>query len=204
MAGELSTQGAAARLTADAGAGGVVARTDRLTLRRVRPDDADAYLTWRSRPEVMKYIYLTPWTPEVAAERLATWSVSPFAASGDVLMLAVEEDDGDVVGEALLKWSTGTGQVEIGYAFHPGVARLGYATEAGRELLHLAFDVYDFHRAFARIDAENLPSIRVAQRLGMRLEATLVENDLRPSDGAWASEVVYAILASEYASRRRP
>lgn len=180
-----------------------VARTDRLRLRRVRPDDAAAYLTWRSRPDVMKYLYIAPWTPEVAAERLATWSSGPFAAPGDVLMLAVEEDGGDVVGEALLKWAAGTGQTEIGYAFHPDVAHLGYATEAGRELLNLAFGSFGFHRAFARIDAENLPSVRVAQRLGMRLEATLVENDRRPSDGAWATEVVYAILASEHDARRR-
>ncbi|WP_425953775.1 GNAT family N-acetyltransferase [Xylanimonas sp. McL0601] len=181
----------------------VVVRTDRLTLRRVRPVDAEAFLAWRSRPEVMKYLYLEPWTPEVARERIATWAAGAFAAPGDVLMLAVE-GPGGVVGEALLKWAPGEGQVEIGYAFHPDVAGLGYATEAGRVLLGVAFEQYGFHRAFARIDAENLASVRVAQRLGMRLEARLVENDLRPADGVWASEVVYALLASEHEARRRP
>ena len=181
----------------------VVATTDRLTLRRARADDAEAYLSWRSRPEVMTYIYQQPWTAEIAVERLATWSRAEFTAPGDVLMLAVEAVDGHVIGEALLKRAAGAGQVEIGYAFHPDVAGLGFATEAGRELLRVAFEVYDFHRAFARIDAENLASIRVAQRLGMRLEATLVENDRRPADGAWATEVIYAVLASEHAARRR-
>ena len=181
----------------------VVVCTDRLTLRSVRPADAEAFLAWRSRPEVMKYLYMEPWTPQVAQERIATWAAGPFAAPGDVLMLAVE-GPGGVVGEALLKWAPGEGQVEIGYAFHPDVVGLGYATEAGRVLLGLAFERYRFHRAFARIDAENLASVRVAQRLGMRLEATLVENDLRPADGVWASELVYALLASEHEAQRRP
>ncbi len=180
----------------------VVIRTPRLTLRTVRPDDAEAFLGWRSLPEVMRYIYQEPWTPEVARERLEKWSRAPFAAPGDVLELAVEVD-GTVVGEALLKWAHGDEQVEIGYAFHPAVVGLGYATEAARALLALAFDTYGFHRAYASIDAQNLASVRVAQRIGMRLEATLVENAKRPSDGAWGTEVIYALLASEHAARRR-
>ncbi|ACZ30597.1 GCN5-related N-acetyltransferase [Xylanimonas cellulosilytica DSM 15894] len=181
---------------------GVVVRTARLTLRRVRPADAEAFLTWRSQPPVMRYLYLEPWTPEVARERLTAWATDPFAGPGDVLELAVEAD-GAVVGEALLKWKDQQ-QTEIGYAFHPTVVGRGYATEATRALLALAFDTYGFHRAYASIDAENLASVRVAQRLGMRHEATLVENAVRPADGVWGTEVVYAMLASEHAARRRP
>jgi RimJ/RimL family protein N-acetyltransferase len=174
--------------------------TDRLRLRRVRPDDAAAFLAWRSQPEVMRYLYMPPWTPETAQTRLADWASGSFREPGDVLMLAVEADD-VVVGECLLKRATGQGQVEIGYAYHPSVAGRGYATEAGRALLGLAFERFGFHRAFARIDAENVASERVVQRLGMRLEARLVENDVRPADGVWGTEVVYAMLASEWAAR---
>ncbi|QAY62549.1 N-acetyltransferase [Xylanimonas allomyrinae] len=181
---------------------GTVARTPRLALRHVRPDDAEAFLAWRSRPDVMKYLYLEPWTMPVARERVATWADASFSAAGDVLTLAVETPT-TVIGEALLKWAAGEGQVEIGYAFRPDVAGKGYATEAARALLGIAFEDYGFHRAFARIDAENLASVRVAQRLGMRLEAKLVENDRRPADGVWATEVVYAVLATEHAARRR-
>jgi RimJ/RimL family protein N-acetyltransferase len=55
---------------------------------------------------------------------------------------------------------------------------------------------------YARIDDENLASIRVAERLGMRREAHLLENDLR--DGVWSSEVVYALLDREHAGLGRP
>lgn len=179
-------------------------RTPRLVLRPAGPDDAEAFLAWRSQPLVVRYMYQEPWTPEVARERLARWAAASFAGPGDVLVLAVVPDDGDgpAVGELLLKWAEGTGQVEVGYAFHPDVAGHGYATEAARALLDLAFGRYGFHRAFARIDEQNTASVRLAQRLGMRLEARLVENDVRPADGVWSTEVVYAMLAAEHGARR--
>ncbi|MFP3712099.1 GNAT family N-acetyltransferase [Puerhibacterium sp. TATVAM-FAB25] len=178
-------------------------RTPRLVLRPAGPDDADAFLAWRSQPLVVRYMYQDPWTPEVARERLARWAAGPFAGPGDVLVLAVVADDGGpAVGELLLKWADGAGQVEVGYAFHPDVTGHGYATEAARALLDLAFGRYGFHRAFARIDEQNTASVRLAQRLGMRLEARLVENDVRPADGVWSTEVVYAMLAAEHGARR--
>lgn len=173
-------------------------RTDRLTLRPVVPDDAEAFLAWRSRPDVVRYMYLPAWDPATAVLKLRTWSSAPFDQPGDVLVLAVVLG-GDVVGETLLKWAAGPRQVEVGYALHPDVSGQGLATEAAGATLRLAFDTYGFHRVFARIDEENTASVRVAERLGMRQEARLVENDLR--DGVWSTEVVYGILDREYPGR---
>lgn len=172
--------------------------TERLELRPVTPRDARAFLAWRSRPEVARYMFQPPWTREVAERKLADWSGAPFTMPGDVLVLAVVDRAGDVVGEVLLKWAPGTGQVEVGYGLRPESSGVGYATEAVHAVLGVAFEVYGFHRVFARIDEENTPSARVCERLGMRCEARLVESDLRPDDGRWATELNYAILAHEY------
>jgi RimJ/RimL family protein N-acetyltransferase len=179
--------------------------TERLQLRPVTPDDAEAFLAWRSQPAVARYMFQPPWTPEFAARKLADWSGAPFSIPGDVLVLAVVDRAGrQVVGEVLLKWATGAGQVEVGYGLRPDASGAGYATEAVRAALDLAFGTYGFHRVFARIDEENTASARVCERLGMRLEARLVESDIRPDDGAWATELNYAILAGEHQSRRTP
>ena len=173
--------------------------TERLELRPVTPADADAFYAWRSLPEVARYMFQPPWTPDLAARKLVDWSGAPFTMPGDVLVMAVtRRASGDVIGEVLLKWAPGTGQVEVGYGFRPDVAGHGYATESVRAALGLAFDVSGFHRVFARIDEENTPSARVCERLGMRLEARLVESDIRPDDGAWATELYYAMLAREH------
>ncbi|MDJ0315815.1 GNAT family N-acetyltransferase [Arthrobacter antibioticus] len=69
----------------------------------------------------------------------------------------------------------------------------GYATEAAKMLLTYLFTAENAHRVFARLDAENEASRRLCERLGMREEAHLIEND-RDGD-RWGSEYVYAILA---------
>jgi RimJ/RimL family protein N-acetyltransferase len=169
--------------------------TDRLTLRPVVPDDAGAFLSWRASADVVRYMYQPPWDRPTAEAKLRTWSSAPFEDVGDVLVLAVELG-GDVVGEAMLKWAAGPRQAEVGYALHPDVGGRGLATEAARATLRLAFVTYGFHRVYARIDEENLASVRVVERLGMRQEARLVESDLR--DGGWSTELVYAILDREH------
>lgn len=56
-----------------------------------------------------------------------------------------------------------------------------------------------FHRIFARIDADNHGSVKVAERLGLRREAHFRQNDRH--DGRWGDEFVYAVLAEEWAKR---
>jgi RimJ/RimL family protein N-acetyltransferase len=62
---------------------------------------------------------------------------------------------------------------EIGYVLHPDHGGQGLASEAVRALLEIAFVTIGLHRVSARIDARNLRSLRLAERLGMRREAHL-------------------------------
>jgi RimJ/RimL family protein N-acetyltransferase len=79
---------------------------------------------------------------------------------------------------------------------NPRHEKHGYATEAARALATVAFDELGAHRLFARLDVENLASVRLCERLGMRREAHLVENDLDPQ-GRWGSEFIYAALTGD-------
>ena len=69
----------------------------------------------------------------------------------------------------------------------------GYATEASRPLLDFAFGPLGLHRVIGRLELRNGGSARVLEKLGMRREAHLVENEWVKGD--WQSELVYAILA---------
>lgn len=171
-------------------------QTERLHLRPVEARDRDAVLAWRSIPDVVKFMYQEPWTDELADARIAEWAVAPFAAPGDRLVL-VAALDGQPIGELHLKWHE-VGQVELGWTFSPRAQGHGYATEAARACLGLAFQRFRFHRVVARIDEENGASIRVAEKLGMRREARLIESGLRPADGVWGTEVDYAMLEREW------
>lgn len=90
-------------------------------------------------------------------------------------------------------------QAEIGWTLDPRHQGHGYATEAAAALAAFAFDTLGVHRLYARLDVENTGSVRVCERLGMRREAHLIENDL---DGdRWGSEYIYAALAADIAGR---
>jgi RimJ/RimL family protein N-acetyltransferase len=56
------------------------------------------------------------------------------------------------------------------YAFFPAYQRQGYATEAVRALVAFAFDVLQLRRIVATTTYENVRSIGLMRRLGMRIE----------------------------------
>jgi len=177
-------------------------RTERLLLRPFRPGDIDRLADWQSRPEVSRFLYWEPRSraeAEIALARRMT--ETRLEADDDCLALAVErQGDGLLLGDASI-WlrSVANRQVEVGYVFHPDAGGHGYATEAARALLTLAFDDLSAHRVFARTDARNTPSAALLRRLGMRQEAHFREAEI--FKGTWGNELVFAILADEWSSQ---
>lgn len=66
-------------------------------------------------------------------------------------------------------------------------------------MLRLGFEGLRLHRIVGRADGRNNASVRVLEKLGMRREAYFVQNEI--VKGEWTDEVVYAMLASEWADR---
>ncbi|MEU6479358.1 GNAT family protein [Streptomyces sp. NPDC047017] len=172
--------------------------TDRLELRLFTPSDVDDMYDYQKLPEVARYLYRPPRTRERCEEVIAEAAEAPkWVRDGDELTLAVvRAGEPGVVGEVTLKHADAHArQAEIGWVFNPRFHGRGYAAEAARALAALAFDELGVHRVFARLDVENVSSVRLCERLGMRREAHLVENDL---DGdRWGSEYIYAALAAD-------
>ena len=161
--------------------------------------DLDAMYSYRSRADVARYLYWEPNTEQEARAALEQKAASTSIRSkGDVLELAViVRETGDLVGDVILQLvSDEHRQGEVGYIIHPDHAGKGYATEAVRPLLHIAFDDLGLHRVVGRAEPRNAASARVMEKLGMRLEAHLVENEW--VKGKWQSELVYAILDREW------
>jgi RimJ/RimL family protein N-acetyltransferase len=79
--------------------------------------------------------------------------------------------------------------------FHPDHTGQGFATEAVRAVLGLAFDFYRMHRVVAQLDARNERSARLCERVGMRREGHLRQDWW--SKGEWTDTLVYGLLAAE-------
>jgi RimJ/RimL family protein N-acetyltransferase len=174
-------------------------RTERLILRLFTSDDLDAVYDMQSRPEVARYLYWSPRDRRGAADSLREkLKCSSIEVEGDILNLAVTRSrGGPVIGDLMLHYvSAAHRQAEIGYVFHPDAQGEGLATEAARAVVDLAFRELGVHRVFGQIDARNTASARVLERLGMRREAHMVENEW--VKGEWTDEVIYAVLADEW------
>jgi RimJ/RimL family protein N-acetyltransferase len=177
-------------------------RTERLLLRPYTDDDLDAVADIQSRPDVTRYLY---WGPRDRAQARGSLAMKIAASGlrreGDNLTLAVVlPETGTVIGDVMLIWlSEQHRQGEIGYVFHPDHAGHGYATEAAEVMLRLGFEGLGLHRIIGRLDGRNTASARLLERLGMRREAHLVENEI--VKGEWTDELVYAMLDHEWRTR---
>jgi RimJ/RimL family protein N-acetyltransferase len=172
--------------------------TERLTLRPFEPGDLEALHTLQSDPEVTRWLYKGP-RSRAETEALLGRKLTgcTLEREGDWLSAAVvERTSGGFVGDVALNWSSEEHKTaEVGFIFDPRHQGKGFATEAARAIVGWAFEE-GFHRVIGRLEPRNLPSARVLEKLGMRREGHLVENEW--VKGEWQSELVYAILEREW------
>jgi RimJ/RimL family protein N-acetyltransferase len=162
----------------------VTLSTERLLLRRSRPTDADSISIYRSDPEVHRYQGWERTDPEGIREQIEEMAGrSPGEAGGWVQLSVEERVDGHLVGDVGLSAADGEpGVIKVGYTIAPAFQRLGYGTESVGALIAYALDTLgaDVVRAYA--SAENIPSIRVAEKVGMRL---IERMEHREGDEVW-------------------
>jgi RimJ/RimL family protein N-acetyltransferase len=177
--------------------------TSRLTLRPFADDDFEAFHAMRADGEVVRYLYEDPMSVEEARESFTRkTAATSWGREGDwFTAAAVERASGATVGDVAAGWvSERDKTAEIGFVFDPRHQGKGFATEAAGAVVDWAFATARLHRVIGRTEARNAASARVLEKLGMRLEAHLVENEWVKDE--WQSELVYAILDREWIARK--
>lgn len=157
--------------------------TERLLLRRSQPDDAESISMYRSDPEVHRYQGWERTDPDGIRAQIEEMGARAPGEPGGWVQLSVEEREGGLVGDVGLSPADGeTGVIKIGYTIAPAFQRLGYGTEAVGALVAYALDRLGAEVVRAYASAENLPSIRVAEKVGMRLVERI---EHREGDEVW-------------------
>jgi RimJ/RimL family protein N-acetyltransferase len=105
-------------------------------------------------------------------------------------------EGGALIGRAGFGWDAAQRSGKLWYVANPAHHGRGYVNEACRELLRFGFEELGAHRFWVDIDPRNAPSIRVAERLGMRREALHVENFW--CKGEWTDTLILALLEREW------
>jgi RimJ/RimL family protein N-acetyltransferase len=175
-------------------------RTDRLTLRPATTSDLPAVFAIRSRADVAEWMPDHPTSYDEWLLRLGR--------SGAVDRMLVMEAAGAIVGDLYLHvedaWAQAEvrdsgkqAQAEIGWCLSPDHQGRGYVTEATTELLRICFAELGVRRVTAQAFAENTPSLRVMDRLGMVCEGRFRAESLHREHG-WVDGVVYALLKDDW------
>src|SRR3954452_13817131 len=178
------------------------ARTERLSFRPAEISDLPAVFAYRSLEDVGQWM---PGRPSSYDEWLVQMDPE---AMGRTLVL---ELDGAVIGDLYLHVEDGWAQhevregaertqAEIGWCLSPVHQGRGYVTEAVTELVRICFEDLAIRRVAAVAFADNVPSLRVMDKLGMQREALFRRESLH-RDLGWVDSVTYALLVDDWRER---
>jgi RimJ/RimL family protein N-acetyltransferase len=144
-------------------------QTPRLVLRPHQVDDAADWYALQSDPTVLRYLSWPRRSPRASRRHLHHRTRhTRLEQAGDFLALAVELD-GRLIGDVSLhlrEVAAGDRRAEIGWIIGTEWAGRGYASEAARALLRIAFETLGARYVTAVMDPDNERSELLARRLG--------------------------------------
>ncbi|MCU4668234.1 GNAT family N-acetyltransferase [Bacillus paralicheniformis] len=150
-----------------------IMKTDRMILRKMRRDDAENLLEIFSDPTAMEYYPSTK--NEKQTLHWIDWTLENYEKHGTGLWVAEHKQTGEFLGQCGIvpQEVEGSDEMEIGYLFKRSVWKNGYATEAASACKQYGFEAFHLKKIVSLPDAKNLPSRKVAERIGMTLEKTI-------------------------------
>ncbi len=174
-------------------------KTDRLTLRKMELEDVNDMYSYASLGEVCRYLL---WAPHYNAEATRGYieMVRRSYRRGEVADWAISLDS-----EKRMIGTVGfsgvdleNNSVELGYVLNPLYWGKGYAREALRRVIEVAFTELGAHRIQLRIMEGNVRSENVALACGFKKEGSL--RDLLFVKGEYRTIHMYSLLSDDYFS----
>jgi RimJ/RimL family protein N-acetyltransferase len=143
----------------------IIATSERLILRELEERDAANILLLNSDPEVLKYVHDLPFV-DLDAARAWIKDIAKQLPLG-IGRYAIEAGDGIWIGRCSLRRQA-DGEVLMGYRLLRAHWGRGYASEAVRLMLDLAFRKHGLPRVVSKVARENIASQRVIEKNGGR------------------------------------
>lgn len=176
--------------------------TERLILRDFEIDDWPDVLAYQRKPAYLRYYEWTDRTPEEVREFVGMFLGHQEQEPRIKFQLAVTlKSSGQLIGNCGIRMaSVDAREADIGYELDPDHWGQSYATEAATAMVHLGFTELKVHRIWSYCVADNVGSVRVLEKLGMRQEGHLRENQYYK--GRWWDTLYFGILEHEWRARQ--
>ena len=147
----------------------IILETPRLILRHQVIEDLDDLWALYCNPNITKYIPDAPRTREDAREELE-WHMHGHPKHPELgLWATIHKETGKFIGRCgLLPWTIdGRDEVEVAYTIAEDFWGQGLATEAALAIRDHGFEKLNLSRLICLIDPQNIPSQRVAEKMGI-------------------------------------
>jgi RimJ/RimL family protein N-acetyltransferase len=157
-----------------------ILETERLVLREFNIDDAEFILTLLNTPGWLEYIGDKNVRTLMDAEKyLENVPIKSYKENGFGLWLILLKDNSTPIGMCGLIRREALDDIDIGFALLPEYSKLGYGFEIALATITYANHVLGIKKIVAITDSNNIPSIKLLNKLGLHFEKTLnlSEND---------------------------
>jgi ribosomal-protein-alanine N-acetyltransferase len=175
--------------------------TERVELCEYEAKYAHDIFAIRGDPEVQLYNSAPHRTLEDTLEFIQQ-EREAYRRNAEVIWAVQLRDTRRVVGSvSIFDWDRYHRRAGLGYDLAKDCWGLGLAQEAIRAVLRFGFEKMALNRIEIWTSAANLRSLRLAERLGFRLDGTLRKRILE-DDGQYHDCAVYGLLSDEWSARQ--
>jgi RimJ/RimL family protein N-acetyltransferase len=179
--------------------------TERLILRDFVKDDWQRVLEYQTDPLYLRYYEWTEKdrTPE-SVQEFVGWFLDHQKQKPRLRfqLAIILKSNNQLIGNCGIRMEAPKAfQADIGYELDPKHWGQGYATEAAHAIVDFGFSSFGLHRVWSWCVADNVGSAHVLEKLGMRLEGRLRENEYYKD--RWWDTLMYGILLKEWEAHKQ-
>lgn len=168
--------------------------TERLILRKIVDEDAEMlYRNIYNNFDYYKYYYQLPFNTFEEYKSLVEKYKEWYANGNHFRWGVVLKDSNEMIGLIQLHTKDNlNNHCKIGWIIGYNYTNKGYAKEAIKKVIDFGFNKLNYHRIDAEIVENNIPSIKLAESIGMHYESTR-EDDYKLLD-KYYNQRIYTII----------
>lgn len=157
-----------------------ILETERLVAREFLPSDAPLIFKLNSDPKVIKYTGDKPCKNEEEAQQIIEEKIiaQQYLKDGFGRWAVHLKSNGLFIGWCGLRKLEPSQEIDLGYRFLARFWGKGYATEIAKATIDYGFNNLGLSRIIGRTMPENIASITVLEKLGMKIDKPIECNGL--------------------------
>lgn len=169
--------------------------TERLIIRPFELRDLDLFYAFMSNEKATQYLLFSPEQKTYeGAKKLLEDTINSYNNPQPLFALTIADRNRDLfLGSCGFAPLEKQGEVQCYYAIDPKYWRQGLATEAFTKLIEYAFLELKLSKIVSFVNPENIASIKLAEKVGMKYEEKVKRKDFGDREG-----LVFEITIENY------